>query len=171
MGGDIGERDAFVLGSDINEVRGEAGKLRGSREPAVEISARTRRGVNRATDDQFVVVGNAAIFEQFDRVTGRQFEERFDLRTWCPRADQIGGSASAQNKFEGTDKHRLTRAGFAGHNVESGLELHLEQVNEEQIFDAKLMKHSPAFCRPKSQGPSSLDIRRLGRRYEIYINL
>ncbi len=69
------------------------------------------------------------------------FEDRFDGRLRLAGADQIGRGAGAEQQADRLDEDRLARAGLAGQDVEAGLELDLDGLDDRKVADAEEAQH------------------------------
>ena len=61
-----------------------------------------------------------------------------------PGADEVGRRAAAEEQADRFDEDRLAGAGFAGEDVEAGLELDLDGVDDREVADAEEAKHRKA---------------------------
>ena len=56
-------------------------------------------------------------------------------------ADEVAGRAAAEQQPDRLDEDRLAGPGFARQDVEAGLELDLDRVDDGEAFDAEEAKH------------------------------
>ena len=56
-------------------------------------------------------------------------------------AHEVGAGAAADQQVDGFDEDGLAGAGFAGEDVEAGLELDLEVIDDRQMAHAEEAKH------------------------------
>ena len=58
------------------------------------------------------------------------------------RADEVAGGAAAEQQADGLDEDGLAGAGLAGQDVEAGVELDLDRVDDREVPDAQEAKHA-----------------------------
>ena len=70
-----------------------------------------------------------------------EFEGALDDRLLRAGSDDVGRGALAEQQREGVDDHRFAGPGFAGQNVEAGLERQRDVGNDGEIADAQFGQH------------------------------
>src|SRR6267378_5987886 len=88
---------------------------------------------------------------------GCEFERALHDRLVGTGTHDIGGRAFAEQQREGIDDHRFAGAGFAGQNVEAGLERKGDVRDDGQITNAKLDQH---YFRTRSLRSPQCSLRR-----------
>ena len=58
-------------------------------------------------------------------------------------AHEVRRGAAANQKANGADQDRLARSSFSGEDIQAGLELELELVDDGKMADGKKTKHGP----------------------------
>src|SRR5262249_39560566 len=76
------------------------------------------------------------------------FEDGLDRRGLFTRSDQIAGGATAKEQSDRLDEYRLPRAGLAGQDVEAGVELHLDRVDDREMLNAQEAEHGKSARTP-----------------------
>ena len=56
-------------------------------------------------------------------------------------ADQVARRAAAEQQADRFDQDRLAGAGLAGQDVEAGVELDLDRVDDREVLDAEEAEH------------------------------
>ena len=69
-------------------------------------------------------------------------EDRFDGRGVFAGADEVAGRAPAEQQADRLDENGLAGAGFAGQDVQAGVELDLDRVDDREVPDAQEAKHA-----------------------------
>ena len=57
-------------------------------------------------------------------------------------ADEVARRAAAEQQADGLDQDRLAGAGLAGQDVEAGVELDLDRVDDREVRDAEEAEHA-----------------------------
>src|SRR5581483_578048 len=70
------------------------------------------------------------------------FEDGFDRGRLLAGADQVARRAAAEQQSDRLDQNRLARAGFTREDVQTGLELNLEGVDDRETLDAEEAEHA-----------------------------
>src|SRR3954464_3661803 len=68
-------------------------------------------------------------------------EDRFDRGAVLTRPDEIAGRPSAEQQADRLDEYGLPRPGFAGQDVQTGIELHLDRIDDCEPFDTQEAEH------------------------------
>ena len=97
-------------------------------------------GRQRAVDERAAAAlrGDLAADEQ---LFAAALEDRFDGRGVLAGADEVARGAAAEQQADGLDEDRLAGAGFAGQDVQAGVELDLDRVDDREVLDAKEAEH------------------------------
>ena len=74
------------------------------------------------------------------RVAGH-IELGLHLGLCLARANQIGRCAAAHQQADGFDEHRFACPGFAGQDVQTGLEFDLDRIDDGEVLNAEEAKH------------------------------
>ena len=69
------------------------------------------------------------------------FEDGLDGGGVLAGAHEVGAGAAADEQVDGFDEDGLAGAGFAGEDVQAGLEFDLEPVDDRQMAHAQEAKH------------------------------
>ena len=68
-------------------------------------------------------------------------ENRLDAGGVLAGPDEVAGRAAAEQQVDCSDENRLAGAGFAGQDVQAGVEFDLDRIDDRQMGDAKETKH------------------------------
>jgi hypothetical protein len=80
------------------------------------------------------------VFRSADLQVGH-VEFSLHLRLRLAGANQISRGAAAHEEADRFDEHRLAGAGFAGEDVQAGLEFDLDGIDDGEVLNAKEAKH------------------------------
>ena len=69
-------------------------------------------------------------------------EDGLDGRGVLAGAHEVARRPSAEQKADRLHEDRLPRAGFAGQDVQAGVELDLDRVDHREVLDAQEAKHA-----------------------------
>jgi hypothetical protein len=144
VGGRIGERNALVLGGDVDELGRELRELgRGAKAP-VQVGARPSRGLHDPSQHDLVPGIEPRLRHPLTRPGGaRHVEERLDLGFGGSWPHEVGRGAPPEHEAERADDDRFSGPGFAGQGVEAPLEPKVQLLDEDEVADAKLDEHGP----------------------------
>ena len=118
----------LVLPVQLDEARGRGRAARAAVASAPSMKERLRPWLrDLAADDQLAAVAS--------------LEDGFDGRLRLAGPDQVGGRAAAEQQADGLDEDRLAGAGLPGQDVEAGLELDLDGLDDRQVPDAEEAEH------------------------------
>ena len=93
----------------------------------------------RASTISSASAGDALVKRRLELRRAR--EDALDIRLGGARADDPAARAAAQQQIERVGEHRLAGAGLAGEDVQAGAEPELGALDQQQVLDAKLVKH------------------------------
>jgi len=132
-----------VLAVDIPQQGGKVLEKRHCNWAASQERSRFAASQDLAFDQQFTLFdGEAGRFEEFaDGGLFADFEDAGDAGAVFAGADHVGGGAAAEEQAEGIDDQRLAATGFAGEEVEAGVEADAEAVNHGIVFDYEFEEH------------------------------
>ena len=68
-------------------------------------------------------------------------EFRLHVRVSFARADEVGRCAASHEQPDRLDEHRLAGPGFAGQDVQPGLEFDLDRIDNGEVLNAQKAKH------------------------------
>jgi len=119
----------LVLAMQLDEARGQLFQRSSRGEYAIDECAAAPLSGDFTTDDQLL----SAVLEN-----------RFDRRCVLARPHQVAGSTAAKQQTNGFDEDRLPCPGFTGEDVESGVELHLEGVDDGEVTYFEKAEHERA---------------------------
>ena len=122
----------LVLAVQIDQDAGQLAERRAGGERAVDEGAAAALRRDLAPQDHFPAV--------------RRVEDGLDRRRVLPGPDEVGRGAAADQQPDGADEDGLAGAGLAGQDVQAGLELELEAVDDGQIADGEEAEHETAKC-------------------------
>ena len=69
-------------------------------------------------------------------------EDRLDGGGVLPGSHQVARGAAAEQQADGFDQDRFAGAGLAGEDVQAGLELDVDGVDDGQIADTEEAQHA-----------------------------
>jgi len=112
----------------------------------VELDQPRRQILQRARGGEPVVDEGATAALRRDFAANQQFlaagfEDGFDERALFAGPDEVAGRAAAEQEADRLDENRLPRAGLAGQDVQAGLELDLDRVDDGEMLDAEKSEH------------------------------
>ena len=157
-----GDRGAPVIEprADFSDQRVVAGKAVEQRDVLVRIEQRLMlvlpvqldqsaaklaergRGRERVVDERAAAALRRDLAAHDDFVAAVPLEDGLYGRGLFAGAHEVGARASADEQVDGFDEDRLSRAGFAGEDVEPRLELHLERFDHCEMANAQEAQHA-----------------------------
>ena len=81
-------------------------------------------------------------------LTACVYENRFDRRRLLAAAHEVPGGASTEQQPDRFDEDRLAGTGFAGQDVQSGVEFDLNRVDHREMADAEETEHGESARTP-----------------------
>jgi len=128
MGERIEQRLVLVLPVQLNKTSREiAQRARGGQGAVYEGSASPLRS-DVAADDELTTVSG--------------FEDGFDRRLSFAGSDEIQGCPRAQQQSDRLDEDGFARSGLARQNVEAGLELDVNGLDDSEVADTEETQHA-----------------------------
>ena len=79
------------------------------------------------------------------------FEDRFDAGGVLAGPDEVAGGAAAEQEIDRSDENRLARSGFAGQDVQAGVEFDLDRIDDRKVGDRE---ESEASERDENSNPN-----------------
>jgi hypothetical protein len=106
-----------------------------------EITERRRRGEG-AVDKRPASALSRDVAADHELTTLGGLEDRLDCRLTLAGTDEILGRAGAQQQSDGLDKNGFARPGLTRQDVEAGLELDLNGLDDGEVAYAKETQHA-----------------------------
>src|SRR5437867_10268459 len=116
----------FALSVKLDEVRGQVSQRTSCRKVAIDEGPTAPLRGNFAPDNDFTD------FRDF----GAAFENRLDARGWLAGPDEVARRAAAKQQPDGLYQNRLAGAGFAGQDVQAGIEFDLDRIDDREVGNA-----------------------------------
>src|SRR4029453_9382339 len=76
-----------------------------------------------------------------DDLTAVDLEQRLNCCRVLAGSHTLARRAATEQQADGFDEDRLARAGFTRQDVEAGVEIDLEPLDDGQVFDAQIPQH------------------------------
>ena len=133
----------IVLSVDVGEVGGEILEQGRGDGAAADERARLSIGLDFALDEQLAVFDFEAggVEQAADRGVVPYVEDAGDACAGFSGADHFIRCAAAEEEAQSVDDDRLAAAGFAGEEVEAGVEVHAQPLDDGVVFDDELEEH------------------------------
>ena len=127
MSGRIEQRLVFVLPVQFDQLADQRLEGRGVDQLSVDEGSRAPLSRDLAPHEHLASVGG--------------LELRFHRGEIFAGADQVGGSASAQEEAHGFDEHRLAGTRFAGQDIERSFKLDAGRLDDRKVLDRQVPNH------------------------------
>ncbi len=145
MRGRVGQCDALMLGGDVAKFGSKFGKLGGGRDPTVQERPGASGSVrlNDAANHEFAHPREVPRFELRGESRPREhLKKRFNFGFFRASAHEFRIRAGPEDEGKSVDNHRLPRPRLAGEHMKTGPELDDELIDQDDISDRELNKHS-----------------------------
>ena len=139
--GGVEQADRVVLPVDVDEPAAQFPQDSGGGRHPVDAAAALALGGDLPGQQQLVAALIARLFQAVLDGGGHLLEGRPDHRLGGAGADQLTGSAAAQNGIDGVDQDRLAGAGLAGQDVQSLFKVDVGLLDDGHIFDLQAAQH------------------------------
>ncbi|CAB4876509.1 unannotated protein [freshwater metagenome] len=140
-----GERQPPVLMLPVEREQqlGDLAQIGGGRRPATDQRTGSSLSADPPCEDELLSVGRKTVAEQLAQLL-RKIEDTLDVGLLRTGAHDSRASLASKQKVERVREDRLPSTGLAGQDVETGRKLHLGMLDQQQILNAKLVKHQPS---------------------------
>ena len=133
----------IVLSVDIGQPGREILQQRHRHRAAADEGARLAAGQNLALDEQLAILDLEAggLQQPADGGLVADVEDAGHARAGFAGADHVGRGAAAQQQAEGIHHDGFAAAGFAGQQIEPGVEADAQALDHGVVFDHQLQQH------------------------------
>src|SRR5438067_971426 len=140
----IEQADVLVLAGDVQQASRRGLQLGGSGESTIDPGTAAPLALHGAAHHQLASSrGQPQALEPCVAGGGvAGAEQRLDFCLLRPCADRVGLRASSQHQVQRIDQDALARTGLAGEDVEPGLEVHLELVDDGKRPHPQQLQHA-----------------------------